>query len=336
MIDEVCISYIALLSQVFVRTSRSLEAERISNNQQNSDENANDSSSTNIDVGDAKTENSPENSSVGALHVTRLQALKETSKAYAIAGKALEMIEKNELVGDTDLDFIPHDCVGQDRSFVGQLFNSPATCQSQLKLIDDCTMLYKLSVNTDDDVTKKVENVLEQWSGMKPIHTDPKYKWWSLEHDMALLSGLKKFGMIRNGVVEKIKKDESNIFCAIIQNKELPIPPTSNFSKRANGIIQNLMKVFPEYACLQRPEVTEAKRKREERERELARKKQATLERREQAKEEKRAQREKLARERKAAREEKKRHILLKLKSERWSVNLPWKMRRKSVQEKSS
>ena len=36
---------------------------------------------------------------------------------------------------------------------------------------------------------------------------------------MALLSGLKKFGMIRNGIVEKIKKDESNIFCAIIQNK---------------------------------------------------------------------------------------------------------------------
>ena len=114
------------------------------------------------------------------------------------------------------------------------------------------------------------------------------------------------------------------------------IPPTSNFSKRANGIIQNLMKVLPEYACLQRPEVTEAKRKREERERELARKKQATLERREQAKEEKRAQREKLARERKAAREEKKGHILLKLKSESWSVKLLWKMQRKSVKRKGT
>ena len=88
VIDEVCISYIALLSQVFVRTSRSVEMERTSNKQQNSDENANDSSSTSIDVGDAKTENSPENSSA-ALHVTRLQALKETSKAYAIAGKSV-------------------------------------------------------------------------------------------------------------------------------------------------------------------------------------------------------------------------------------------------------
>ena len=136
-----------------MRTSRSLEAERTSNKQQNSDENANDSSSTNIDVGDAKTENSSENSSA-ALHVTRLQALKETSKAYAIAGKALEMIEKNELVGDTDLDLY-HMIAWVKISFVGQLFNSPATCQSQLKLIDDCTMLYKLSVNTDDAVTKK-------------------------------------------------------------------------------------------------------------------------------------------------------------------------------------
>ena len=80
-------------------------------------------------------------------------------------------------------------------------------------------------------------------------------------------------------------------FAQLFRTKNLP-PPTSNFSKRANGIIQNLMKVLPEYACLQRPEVTEAKRKREERERELARKKQATLERREQVKEEKRAQRE--------------------------------------------
>ena len=67
-----------------------------------------------------------------------------------------------EIVGDEDLDFTPHECVGQDRSFVGQLFNSPETCQSQLKLLDDCTLLYKVSVNTDEAVTKKIDDLLNE------------------------------------------------------------------------------------------------------------------------------------------------------------------------------
>ena len=92
-------------------------------------------------------------------------------------------------------------------------------------------------------------------------------------------------------LLEKIKKDESNVFLEIIHDEILKMPPNLNISRRANNIVTLLMEVFPEYSALERPEVTEANRKKEERERALARRRREATEKREKIKAEKQAKR---------------------------------------------